>query len=106
MTDAYVYYYVRSPRGNGRSDDGLHEITPIRRASQTLSALRARSDADTSLIDDVIWGCVMPVALTERAAEAAFLSCCTSSGGGKLIAVCVHASVASVRVIYFRRVLS
>jgi acetyl-CoA acetyltransferase len=106
LTDAYIYDRVQIPRGNGRSDDGRHEITPIRLATQTLSALRARSDPETSLIDDLMWGCVMPVALTEGAAEADPLSCCTSRGGDKLITVCVHASVALVRVIHFRRVLS
>ena len=29
MTEAYIYDAVRSPRGKGRPDGALHEITPI-----------------------------------------------------------------------------
>lgn len=61
MTDAYLYDHVRTPRGKGRSDGRLHEITPIQLATQALSALRDRSALDTGLVDDVILGCVMPV---------------------------------------------
>jgi acetyl-CoA C-acetyltransferase len=60
--DAYIYDHVRTPRGRGRSDGALHEVTPIQLATQTLQALRDRKSVDTSLIDDVILGCVMPIA--------------------------------------------
>src|SRR5690348_2565483 len=60
--DAYIYDHVRTPRGRGRSDGALHEVTPIQLATQTLQALRDRHDVDTALIDDVILGCVMPIA--------------------------------------------
>src|SRR5580658_3973745 len=61
MTDAYIYDHVRTPRGRGKSDGSLHEITPIQLAAQTLQALRDRNGLDTSLIDDVVLGCVTPV---------------------------------------------
>ncbi len=61
MTDAYIYDHVRSPRGRGKSDGSLHEITPIALATQVLEAVRDRSELDTSLVDDVIFGCVAPV---------------------------------------------
>jgi acetyl-CoA C-acetyltransferase len=61
MTDAYIYDAVRSPRGKGRADGALHEITPISLASQVLAALRDRSGLDTTLLDDVILGCVTPI---------------------------------------------
>jgi len=61
MTDAYLYDHVRTPRGKGRSDGALHEITPVQLASQTLAALRDRNQLDTRLIDDVILGTAMPV---------------------------------------------
>jgi acetyl-CoA C-acetyltransferase len=61
MTDAYIYDTVRSPRGKGRADGALHEITPISLASQVLAALRDRSGLDTTLLDDVILGCVTPI---------------------------------------------
>ncbi len=61
MQNAYIYDHVRTPRGKGRPDGKLHEITPIQLATQTLAALRNRNRLDTHLVDDVILGCVMPV---------------------------------------------
>ena len=61
MTEAYIYDHVRSPRGRGKSDGSLHAITPINLTSQVLGALRDRNNLDTSLVDDVILGCVAPV---------------------------------------------
>jgi len=61
MTEAFIYDHVRSPRGRGKSDGALHAITPIDLASQVLAALRERNNLDTSLLDDVILGCVAPV---------------------------------------------
>ena len=61
MTEAYIYDHVRSPRGRGKSDGSLHVITPINLASQVLASLRDRNNLDTSLVDDVVLGCVAPV---------------------------------------------
>ena len=61
MTEAYIYDHVRSPRGRGKPNGSLHSITPIELTSQVLGALRDRNDLDTSLLDDVIMGCVAPV---------------------------------------------
>ena len=61
MTEAYIYDHVRSPRGRGKPNGSLHAITPIDLASQVLGALRDRNDLDTSLVDDVVLGCVAPV---------------------------------------------
>jgi len=61
MTEAYIYDHVRSPRGRGKPDGSLHSITPINLASQVLAAIRDRNGLDTSLVDDVIMGCVAPV---------------------------------------------
>lgn len=61
MTDAYLYDHVRTPRGRGRSDGALAQITPVQLAAQTLVALRQRNGLDTAQIDDVILGCVAPV---------------------------------------------
>jgi acetyl-CoA C-acetyltransferase len=61
MTEAYIYDHVRSPRGRGKPNGSLHAITPINLASQVLAALRDRVDLDTSLVDDVVLGCVAPV---------------------------------------------
>lgn len=61
MTTAYIYDAVRTPRGRGRSDGALHEVTALDLASQVLRAVRDRNDLDTALVDDVVLGCVMPV---------------------------------------------
>jgi acetyl-CoA C-acetyltransferase len=61
MTDAFIYDAVRTPRGKGKKDGSLHEITALSLAVQTLEALRDRNDLDTSKVDDVILGCVAPV---------------------------------------------
>jgi acetyl-CoA C-acetyltransferase len=61
MAEAFIYDHVRTPRGRGRVDGALHEITPIQLATQVLTGLRDRNDLDTDLVDDVILGCVSPV---------------------------------------------
>jgi acetyl-CoA C-acetyltransferase len=61
MTDAYIFDHVRSPRGRGRSNGALHEVKPIDLAAQVLAGLRDRNELDTSKVDDVVFGCVMPV---------------------------------------------
>ncbi|TAJ51411.1 MAG: acetyl-CoA C-acetyltransferase [Nevskiaceae bacterium] len=61
MTEAYIYDHVRTPRGRGRADGALHEITPLQLGTQVLAALRERNRLDTALIDDVIFGIVSPV---------------------------------------------
>lgn len=61
MTDVFIYDHVRTPRGKGKPDGALHEVTPVNLASQVLQALRARSGFDSALVEDVILGCVVPV---------------------------------------------
>lgn len=61
MTDAYIFDAVRTPRGKGRSDGSLHEVTAVELSTQVLTALRDRNDLDGSEIEDVAFGCVSPV---------------------------------------------
>ena len=61
MTEAYIYDSVRTPRGRGKKDGALHEVTSLACASGVLKALRDRNDLDTAEIEDVILGCVTPV---------------------------------------------
>jgi len=61
MTDAYIFDAVRTPRGKGKSDGSLHEITPVALAAQVLEAIRDRSGIDSAEIEDVAMGCVSPV---------------------------------------------
>ncbi|AOR80446.1 acetyl-CoA C-acetyltransferase [Novosphingobium resinovorum] len=59
--EAYIYDHVRTPRGKGRSDGALHEVTSVEMATQLLKALQERNDLDTALLDDVIIGMAQPV---------------------------------------------
>ena len=61
MADAYIFDAVRTPRGKGRKDGALHEITALSLATQVLEAVRDRNNLDTSKVDDVVLGCVAPV---------------------------------------------
>jgi acetyl-CoA C-acetyltransferase len=58
MRQAYIFDYVRTPRGRGKSDGSLHTTTPIELSAQSLRALRDRNGLDTATIDDVVLGCV------------------------------------------------
>lgn len=61
MIEAYVFDAVRTPRGKGKSDGTLHEITPVQLATQVLEAIRDRNKLDTTQVDDVALGVVSPV---------------------------------------------
>ncbi len=61
MVEAFIYDHVRTPRGRGRPDGSLHEVTAIELTTQILRALRDRSGLDTALLDDVVIGCAQPV---------------------------------------------
>src|SRR5688572_24027643 len=61
MADAFVYDAVRTPRGRGKSDGSLHEVTALNLASQALAAIKERNKLDPLLVDDVVLGCVDPV---------------------------------------------
>ena len=61
MPEAYIYDHVRTPRGRGKPDGSLHEVTALRLAETALRALKDRNALDTTLVDDVVLGCVDPV---------------------------------------------
>jgi len=62
MTEAFIYDAVRTPRGKGKKDGSLHQVTPIHLVANLLWALQARNkNLDTSLVDDLVLGCVTPV---------------------------------------------
>ena len=61
MADAYIYDAVRTPRGRGKPDGALHEVTALELAETALRALRERNGLDPSCVDDVVLGCVDPV---------------------------------------------
>jgi len=61
MTDAYIYDAIRTPRGKGRKDGALHEVTAARLSAFTLNTLKERNDLDGHAVEDVIWGNVTQV---------------------------------------------
>jgi acetyl-CoA C-acetyltransferase len=61
MTDAFIYDHLRSPRGRGKTDGSLHEVSTVNLASQVLKGVRERNNLDPELVDDVVMGCVDPV---------------------------------------------
>jgi len=61
MPDAFIFDHVRSPRGRGKADGSLHEVTALNLAAQTLAAVKNRNNLDPALVDDVVLGCVDPV---------------------------------------------
>jgi len=61
MPDAFIYDHVRTPRGRGKADGALHEVTALNLAAQALAAIRTRNDLKPRQVDDVIMGCVDPV---------------------------------------------
>jgi acetyl-CoA C-acetyltransferase len=61
MTEAYIYDHVRTPRGRGKADGALHEVTSLELARQALAAIKERNNLDTKLVEDVVLGCVDPV---------------------------------------------
>ncbi|GAB4007955.1 acetyl-CoA C-acetyltransferase [Spirosoma migulaei] len=61
MAEAFIYDAVRTPRGRGKSDGSLHDVQPIQLLTSVLRELRDRNQLDTSLVDDVIMGCVTPI---------------------------------------------
>ena len=61
MGEAYLYDHVRTPRGRGKKDGGLHQASPVWLLRTLLRALQSRHELDTALVDDVVLGCVTPV---------------------------------------------
>lgn len=61
MAEAYIFDAIRTPRGKGRSDGALHEVTALRLSALTLDALMERSELPPNAVEDVIWGNVTQV---------------------------------------------
>jgi len=61
MADAFIFDHARTPRGRGKPDGSLHEVTALALASVPLRAIRERNALDPHQIDDVVLGCVDPV---------------------------------------------
>ena len=51
MSDAFIYDHVRTPRGRGKQDGSLHEVTALNLAAQALTAIKTRNELDPGLIN-------------------------------------------------------
>jgi len=61
MTEAYIYDAVRSPRGKGRPDGALHELTSVALSAKLLNAVKDRNGLTGHAVEDVIWGNVTQI---------------------------------------------
>ncbi len=61
MTEAFIYDAVRSPRGRGRPDGSLHELTAVALSAKVLNAVKERNGLTGHAVEDVIWGNVTQV---------------------------------------------
>src|SRR5947199_10230317 len=93
MTDAFVYDAVRTPRGKGKADGSLHEVTALALATQALTAIKARNLHDPSLVDDVVLGCVDPVG--EAGGDIARAAALTAGYGNTVAGVQINRFCAS-----------
>ena len=62
MSEAYIFDAIRTPRGKGKKDGSLHEVKPITLLTTLMHALEQRNHLDTSKVEDVVLGCVTPIA--------------------------------------------
>ena len=93
MPDAFIYDHVRTPRGRGKVDGALHEVTALNLASQTLGAIKSRNNLDTALVDDVVMGVVDPVG--EAAADIARTAALVAGYGDSVAGVQINRFCAS-----------
>jgi acetyl-CoA C-acetyltransferase len=93
MPDAFIYDHVRTPRGRGKVDGALHEVTALNLASQALGAIKSRNHLDTTLVDDVVMGVVDPVG--EAAADIARTAALVAGYGDTVAGVQINRFCAS-----------
>jgi acetyl-CoA C-acetyltransferase len=93
MPEAFIYDHVRTPRGRGKADGALHEVTALNLASQALGAIKSRNNLDTALVDDVVMGVVDPVG--EAAADIARTAALVAGYGDSVAGVQINRFCAS-----------
>ncbi len=93
MPEAFIYDHVRTPRGRGKVDGALHEVTALNLASQALAAIKSRNDLDPAQVDDVVMGVVDPVG--EAAANIARTAALVAGYGGSVAGVQINRFCAS-----------
>lgn len=59
--ESFIYDSVRTPRGKGKKDGALHEVTSVWLSAFILNKLLERNNIDPATIDDLIWGNVTQI---------------------------------------------
>src|SRR5436853_7455578 len=95
MPEAYIYDHVRTPRGRGKPDGALHEVTALALATATLKALKERNNLAPGSIDDVVMGVVDPVG--EAGGDIARMAALSAGYGNGVDGVQINRSCASAR---------
>ena len=93
MADAFIYDHVRSPRGRGKQDGSLHEVTALNLAAQVLGRVRDRNNLETTLVEDVVLGCVDPIG--EAGGDIARAAALTAGFGNEVPGVQINRFCAS-----------
>lgn len=62
IPQAFIYDAIRTPRGLGKVSGALHEVKPVNLLADLLNALHTRHGFDTDAVDDIVLGCVTPIA--------------------------------------------
>jgi acetyl-CoA C-acetyltransferase len=93
MADAFIYDAIRTPRGRGKPDGALHEVSTLGLATTALKAIRERNHLDTKLVDDVVLGCVDPVG--EAGGDIARMAALTAGYGDHVPGVQINRFCAS-----------
>ena len=60
--DAFIVEALRTPIGRGRAGGALHDVHPVDLLALTLSKLTDRAGIPKAAVEDVIAGCVTPIA--------------------------------------------
>jgi len=93
MPDAFIYDAVRTPRGRGKQDGSLHEVSTLGLATTALKAIKDRNKLDPKLVDDVVLGCVDPVG--EAGGDIARVAALTAGYGNQVPGVQLNRFCAS-----------
>ncbi|WP_272150203.1 acetyl-CoA C-acetyltransferase [Tenacibaculum aiptasiae] len=91
--EAYIYDSVRTPRGIGKKTGSLSQVSPVQLTVTLLNALKTRNNLDTSLVEDVILGCVTQAG--EQGGNIAKVAAQVANYGNHLAAVSLNRYCAS-----------
>jgi acetyl-CoA C-acetyltransferase len=91
--EAYIYDAVRTPRGIGKKTGSLAQVSPVELSTTLLKALKERNNLDTSLVEDLIMGCVTQAG--EQGGNVAKVAAQCSGYGDHLAAVSLNRYCAS-----------